>query len=392
MTPIFTGPIMVLPTALRVLITRSIPSRAVIPTEILLRLARHKACSMLDTDHSLIQPGSHLMFPTSSNIPAPVVRIGPEVPSAWPRNRAGVIEVANSWYDASRVAVNSSKIAALPAGEVTPPPAGETNLEIDTQTPLKDAAKFAIAMGSINHMFWSHDANGEFVRYEHNGKIGALAMSSAFEAAWQDPQSPIAQARDHHIPLTTEAITKVFGPIPDPDGRARILNEIFRPGSFGAYGKLESFGLYAEHAGVSGGLVFDTSYAARLADAFPQGYADEVLKKAQLATSAVWRSAAARGGPKACPELTAFADYQIPNVLRAMGMLDYTPELAARIDAGELIEANGPDERALRAASILAIEQLASAQGVGVADVDYWVWLKRKEPKTPFHLTVTTAY
>ena len=308
-------------------------------------------------------------------------RIGPKPPRRFPSDRAGVLEVAQSWYDPNRVALNLGAIDALPVGEITPPPAGETSLEIDTATSFKDAAAFALAMGAINHMFWSHDENGAFVRYEHDGRVGALAMSAAFEAAWCDPDSPIRQAMDHDQPLTVAAVEAVFGKIPDPVGRARILNDLLLDNAVGAFAdRLASEG------------PFDTGVAHALAQAFPEGYADEVLKKAQLAVSAVWRSSVARGLTDAPCELTAFADYQIPNVLRAMGVLDYDPGLAARIDAGELIEANGPDERALRAASILAIERLAQAQGVGVADVDYWVWLKRKEPKTPFHLTVTTAY
>ena len=133
------------------------------------------------------------------------------------------------------------------------------------------------------------------------------------------------------------------------------------------------------------------AFAASLADAFPLGYADEVLKKAQLATSGLWRLVRQAGSRSSC-DVTAFADYQIPNVLRVMGLLDYHPDLAASIDQGALIAANGPDERALRAAAILAVDQLAAQQGIAVADVDYWLWLNRKEPKTPFHRTRTTLY
>lgn len=319
----------------------------------------------------------------SSRIPAP--RFAPKPPAFYPRTRAGVLEVADGWYDASRVALNEEAIRTLPVGTIIPPPVGETSLEIDASSPLSDAAEFAIAMGAINHMFWSLDDDNAFVRYGHNGQIGAIAMSAAFEDAWMDPSSPIRQARDYRIPLTVATIQQTFGEIPDPEGRARILNQILLSN------ELAAFGEEAEAIAARGGS-FDTGFAARLADAFPDGYADEVLKKAQLATSAVWRSAVGRGFENSTAELTAFADYQIPRVLRAMGLLDYASDLAAAIDSEQLIEADSRDERALRAASILAIEQLALAQGVGVADVDYWVWLQRKLPKEPFHLTLTTNY
>ncbi len=318
-----------------------------------------------------------------SKIPTP--RLAPQLSIEYPRNRAGVIKVAHDWYDSSLVAVNTAGIKALPAGEVVPPPSGETSLEINKTVDLSDATLFAIAMGSINHMFWSHNEAGEFVRYQNDGQVGALAMSSAFEKAWSNPDSPIQRALVDKIPLTVSAVTEVFGPIPDPEGRVEILNEILLSDKIWEFGE-EALFISEEGKG------FDVEFAARLADAFPAGYADGVLKKAQLATSAIWRSAVSRGYEGEPCSLTAFADYQIPNVLRALGILDYNDELAARIDRGELIEADSKEERAIRAASILAIEELAAAQGVGVADVDYWVWLKRKEPKTPFHLTLTTAY
>ena len=37
--------------------------------------------------------------------------------------------------------------------------------------------------------------------------------------------------------------------------------------------------------------------------------------------------------------LTAFADYKLPQVLRELGIISYHPELAARIDAMEYLQA-----------------------------------------------------
>lgn len=174
--------------------------------------------------------------------------------------------------------------------------------------------------------------------------------------------------------------------MPDADGRVRILNEVLLSPKLQELAYLAT-SVFDRHTRQE----FDTTFANRLATAFPEGYADEVLKKPQLAVSALWREARARGFQGQC-NLTGFADYQIPNVLRAMGLITYAPDLAAHIDSQQLIEANSVDERAIRAVAILGLEALAQAQGVGVADVDYWVWEKRKEPKTPFHLTLTTAY
>lgn len=315
----------------------------------------------------------------------PIAAIPSPTASLWPRDKEGVIKVAQDWMDSARVAIDTVAISKLPAGEITAPKHGDTNLELAGAVPLQSACEYGIAMNSINYMFWSKGASGEFIRYQQQGTIGALAMTAAFQAAWSDPQSPIAQARDAKVPLTVGDIQAVFGAMPEPESRVRILNEVLLSP------RLTEFGARAAAIAAGSEGDFNTELAAELADAFPQAYGDGVLKKAQLAVSGLWREASSRGFHGAC-ELTAFADYQIPNVLRAMGLITYAPDLAARIDAGEIIEANGPDEKAIRGASIIAIEILAQQQGVSVADVDYWIWLKRKEPSTPFHLTYTDAY
>lgn len=313
-------------------------------------------------------------------------RIGPPPPTQFPTNRIGVMNMANDWYRDDRVALNYAAIEQLPAGTIKALKAGETSLEIGNHIPLFDAAQFNLAMGSINHMFWSLGEQGEFIRYVNDDAIGATAMTNGFKAAWADPSSAINRARFKKIPLTVADIHETFGDMPDAEGRVRILNEILLSPKLQEMAQIASDVL--DH---KTGQAFDTTFAHLLATTFPEGYADEVLKKPQLAVSALWREARSRGFDGDC-DLTGFADYQIPNVLRSMGLIEYAPDLAAKIDAQQLIEANSVDERAIRAASILGLEALAKAQNVGVADVDYWVWEKRKQPTTPFHLTLTTAY
>lgn len=303
-----------------------------------------------------------------------------KIHSQWPTNKSEVLSVCNSWYNPSLVKIDQHAIESLPVGEVVPPPVGDTNLEqLETNVDLHAAAQFAVAMNSINYMFWSKTNENEFIRYQHNGAIGALAMTEAFKNAWMDPSSAITAARNGH-PLSEADVVAIFGDIPDPSGRAVILNEVLLGG------KLQQIADEIVHHNE-----FNTELASHLAHTFPQAYGDEVLKKSQLAVSAIWREARIRGFDGEC-DLTAFADYQIPNVLRALGILKYSDELANKIDQGMLIEEHSPEERAIRSASILAIEDLSKAQNVSVADVDFWIWLKRKEPKTPFHLTNTTAY
>jgi len=92
--------------------------------------------------------------------------------------------------------------------------------------------------------------------------------------------------------------------------------------------------------------------------------------------------------------LTIFADNLVPHVLRVDGVLRYEPELAARIDAGDLLEPDGA-EREIRAAAVHACELIAAELVVPPRLLDTWLWDRGQEPRykaTPRHRTRTVFY
>ena len=92
--------------------------------------------------------------------------------------------------------------------------------------------------------------------------------------------------------------------------------------------------------------------------------------------------------------LTIFADNLVPHVLRVDGVLRYSPALAARIDAGELLEPGGA-EREIRACAVVACEAIADQLGVPPRTLDNWLWNRGQQPRykaIPRHRTRTAAY
>lgn len=97
------------------------------------------------------------------------------------------------------------------------------------------------------------------------------------------------------------------------------------------------------------------------------------------------------------PALTLFADNLVPHVLRIDGVLEADPELVARIDAGELLEHDSPEEVELRACALHAVELLVAAHPAGATAtaVDYVLWNRGAAPRykaRPRHRARTTAY
>jgi hypothetical protein len=99
-------------------------------------------------------------------------------------------------------------------------------------------------------------------------------------------------------------------------------------------------------------------------------------------------------------QLTIFADYKLPQVLRREGILGYTPELTAKLAHLEVLPAGSPEEVEIRAATVWAGELLRralAARGVQAlaSEIDYHLWVLGQAPAPddlPYHRTRTIYY
>ena len=92
--------------------------------------------------------------------------------------------------------------------------------------------------------------------------------------------------------------------------------------------------------------------------------------------------------------LTIFADNLVPHVLRVDGVLRYDPELAARIDAEQVLP-QGPAEREIRACALHACEALAERFGLSPRELDIRLWNHGQAPeykRIPRHRTRSVYY
>jgi Queuosine salvage protein len=118
------------------------------------------------------------------------------------------------------------------------------------------------------------------------------------------------------------------------------------------------------------------------------------LKRAQITAADL-----ARAGVAAFHDidrLTMFADNLVPHVLRMDGLLRYDPALLDRIEHGELIEHDSPEEIEIRACALHAVELIAAERpGATEADIDYVLWHRGQDPRykaSPRHRSRCTAY
>jgi hypothetical protein len=99
-------------------------------------------------------------------------------------------------------------------------------------------------------------------------------------------------------------------------------------------------------------------------------------------------------------ELTAFADYKLPQVLRHLGIFQYTSDLARNVDQEIYLEPGSTAEVEIRANTIWAVELIRqelsrAGKDVRAFEIDWALWNlgQHAEYRTkPYHRTATIFY
>lgn len=95
--------------------------------------------------------------------------------------------------------------------------------------------------------------------------------------------------------------------------------------------------------------------------------------------------------------LVGCADYKIPQIMRGLGILEYSKELSNVVDNKILIDENSDYEVEIRASMIVAIDMLKKkiCSNVCAIDINDYIWTQGKNRSImlkPYHLTRNTNY
>lgn len=103
-----------------------------------------------------------------------------------------------------------------------------------------------------------------------------------------------------------------------------------------------------------------------------------ILKRAQILPSDLSQLSAAYPDfvITDCDQLTAFADYRLPQILRYYKAISYSAQLAHTVDSGRILPSGSDEEIEIRAATITACERLKRyLPTVSSASIDLGLWL-----------------
>ncbi|MEB3327853.1 MAG: queuosine salvage family protein [Candidatus Sericytochromatia bacterium] len=265
-------------------------------------------------------------------------------------------------------------------------------------------ANYLLVLDALNFSFWA--APGE-VRWgiEHRGEAlrGYWALAAALTRAIEGGV-PLFEAT-FMATCPAEKLAGILagrGTIPLFEARLAHLHEV-------GQGLLDRWGGRFDRlvAACDGSAV---TLAARLPEEFPsfrdespyKGRTIRLAKRAQILPADLWGAFGGRG-PGAfhdIDQLTAFADYKVPQVLEALGVLRYDAGLVADLEAHAELPPHSEAEVELRAATLVATDALrerlaAAGRPLTAVELDWILWELGLAPDRrfkPYHLTRTTAY
>lgn len=315
--------------------------------------------------------------------------------------------------DAARV----RQVAADLAADWTGPPAWEPSLHhVDPAAPWKTAT-WTLVLDALNFCFWSDDPAPDHrwaVRWRGERYEGYWALAASLSRAVAEGV-PLFD-HDWLAVVTDDQVASIFRPdeerpetepIPLLDRRAAHLREVGLGLGRLAWDALDVPPIVSL---ITAARRSAPALARMVIETFPS-FRDEttyagqpvyLYKRAQIFVADLAGALAGTGLGHFddLSDLTVFADYKVPQVLRRFGILRYDDALAARIARHAHLAPGSPEEVEIRAATVWGCKLLRQAMaGLGITlhayELDWTLWVAGQylPPATePYHRTRTIFY
>lgn len=268
----------------------------------------------------------------------------------------------------------------------------------------KNTVAYFLVLDTINFCFWPPMGRAKWeITYGAERLSGYYALAASLKKA-VETGIPITDA-GYLAELSLDEFKRVLGgqgELQLMEMRLQNLNELGRVLLSEYAGKAHSLVESAGRSAVGLASLLSRKISSfRDVSAF-QGQKAFFLKRAQIFGADLY---GAFGGEKwgnfnDMNELTAFADYKLPQVLRHLGVLKYTQTLSKKIDQKILLEPGCPQEVEIRANTVWAVELIRQAldqegRHLRAFEIDWILWnlgQQREFRKKPYHRVVTIFY
>jgi len=265
------------------------------------------------------------------------------------------------------------------------------------------SANWILALDAMNFCFWAEPDQPRWrIVYKGETLNGYLAEAAALTRAVEDGL-PLWDAA-FLAQLSSETLAEIFRgeqPIPLFEQRLQNAREVGRVLLAQFDGQFTNVITAAEGNAVKLAQLITRHFSSFHDVALYRSLPVSFYKRAQLCVSDIQSAFKGQswGRITAMDQLTAFADYKVPQALRHFGILDYAPELARHVDSQKLIAEGSEEEIEIRAATVWACELLRRQlltldYPLTAAEIDQRLWLlaQNSADMRPYHRTRTQFY
>jgi hypothetical protein len=293
---------------------------------------------------------------------------------------------------ARHVHIDGEALVALAeqiASGATPPVTWDNIHHFNDGSPR--TAQYLLVLDALNFCFWPEPA------WDYN----RLALSLK-QTMLNEPERFTANALARVTPADVRIMLGNSDDIPLLEQRAMLLREIGTVLAGRWQGEAAHLIQAAGGSGAALVALITAEFPGFRDHAIYKGFPVYFYKRAQIAVGDLWGSFGGQGLGQFhdLHRLTMFADYRVPQILRAEGVLVYAPEVASIIDSQTELPAGSEAEIEIRGMTIYAVEQLRvelQKQGITQSSVELdWLLWNIGEAKqhiiAPHHNTLTIYY
>jgi len=267
-----------------------------------------------------------------------------------------------------------------------------------------DTVSYLLVLDSLNFCFWpAHKKARWEIQYGSESLSGYLALAASLKRAMESGV-PITRA-DYLAGISPEALKNILGGQGDlqlMESRLGILRELGRVLQKAYEGEACRLVEAAEGSAVELVRLLAIQLESFQDVAEYRGQEVFFYKRAQIFAADLHGTFQGKEWEtfKDMEQLTAFADYKLPQVLRHLGVLQYEKDLARQVDTGTLFEPGGIEEVEIRASTIWAVEELHKEMGrrghdLSAFEIDGILWNMGQQDRyraKPYHRVKTIYY
>jgi len=268
----------------------------------------------------------------------------------------------------------------------------------------QDTVAYLLILDSINFSFWPKPGKVKWeIKYKSETLSGYYALAASLKKAI-DSGVPVTRV-DYLAHISLDTLKKILGgngELQLMEARAHILNELGALLITNYNGEATRLVKAAENSALKLVKLIVENLPSFRDEADYYGTRIYFYKRAQIFAADLYGAFSGKdwGFFKDMDKLTAFADYKLPQVLRHVGILQYSPSLEHTVDNGIFLESGSPEEIEIRANTIWAVElirQQLTKMGKDLRsfEIDWLLWnlgQEREFKANPYHRTVTTFY